>query len=125
MEDIIDQAIREAAEGTLDFPGYVKLLETAGVDCYTVDLSTHKMVFYAGTKNVTKRFPPQELDIAPRFSEDRIREAIMAVQKKRIDYPEFLKRIAAAGVETYEASFKLKNVTYRGRRKSYIEPFVL
>ena len=126
MEKIIDEAIKQAAAGELNFLGFVKLLETADVHCYTTDLETHKVVYYAGTKSVTREFPiPGVLEISGRFSEAYIKEAITAVQLKKINYLEFLKRIAHAGVETYEVDFKAKKITYRGRRKFYVEDFAL
>jgi uncharacterized protein YbcV (DUF1398 family) len=123
MDEIIDEAIKQVAAGTLDFPGYVKLLATAGIDCYTVDLSNHKMTYYAGTKTFSRKFLGKDLDIASRFNENIIRDAIRCAQKKEISYLGFLEELAVGGVESYEASFKLKNVTYRGRRKSYVEQF--
>ena len=123
MESTIDTAIKQVAEGTLDFPGYVKLLATAGVHCYTVDLETRKVVYYAGMKSSARKFISEDLNIAPRFNENFLKEAINAVVHKRIDYLEFLRRLAGAGVESYEADFKTKKITYRGRRKSFVEPF--
>jgi uncharacterized protein YbcV (DUF1398 family) len=122
-EIIIDEAIKQVAAGTLDFPGYVQMLSTAGIDCYRVDLASHNVIFYSGTKNLLRRFPGEELNIAPKFNENTIRAAIKASQDKEIDYPMFLAKIASGGVETYETSLKDRNIIYRGRRKFFIEPF--
>lgn len=125
MQKIIDAAIEQRAAGTLDFPGYMKLLISAGVNCYTVDLETLDVVYYAGTKSLVRTVAMEPVDIAGRFSEPYLKEAIMAARIKTITYPEFLKRIAAAGVESYEVDFKKKEITYRGRRKFYIETLYL
>ncbi|GEM_PF-5701470 len=125
MEKTIDEAIKQVAAGTLDFEGYVKLLTSVNVHCYTVDLKTHDVVYYAGMKSLTRKFVLGDLNIAPLFNENILKEAIMSMQQKKITYPEFLTRIAKAGVEVYEADFKSQKITYRGRRKFYVEPFKL
>ena len=124
MEKIIDEAIKLVAAGELNFLGFVKLLASADVHCYTVDLETQEVVYYAGTKSLVRKLGLDPAVISGRFSEAYLKEAITAVQSKRIAYAEFIKKIAYAGVETYEVDFKTKKITYRGRRKSYVEDFV-
>ena len=123
MEATIDQAIHLAQKGKITFPEYVKMIAGVGVEKYSVNVASHIIVYEGADRKITKKLPCDILYVAETFDEKVLKGIIGAVQRKEIDYPVFIKRIAQAGVEAYDVDIKGKAVTYKGRVKSYIEPF--
>ena len=123
MEKTIDEAIGLVMQGKLDFPGFLKIISGVGVERYNVDVASHKVVYHAGPKDLTKHFSLPPLVVASLFDEGGIKDAIASSQKKEITYQQFLERIAKAGVAGYETDISGRKVTYSGNGCSYVEPF--
>lgn len=121
MEARTRETIRECARlsfaGEITFPEVVRRLAAEGVERYHVDLVGLETAYYDATERVEKKALPLEgaPPIAERFSEEGVRQALAAVQAREIDYPEFLRRILAAGTVAYTVFFKGRHVLYAGR----------
>jgi uncharacterized protein YbcV (DUF1398 family) len=62
--------------------------------------------------------------IGERFAEREVQQAIAAIQRREIEYPEFLRRIMAAGTTSYAVFLKGRKAVYFGRYGDFhVEPF--
>jgi uncharacterized protein YbcV (DUF1398 family) len=123
------EAMRAALEGSeagrLTFPEVVQMLLGAGVESYCADLMQGTDTFYVpnGETHVEKMKLARG-KIAESFSQDGLIAAIRTVQKDEIRYPEFLRRIMAAGVAAYRVFLTGKRAVYIGRKgEIHIEEF--
>jgi uncharacterized protein YbcV (DUF1398 family) len=57
------------------------------------------------------------------FDQSKLKAALVSVQKGEINYENFLKGIASAGVTDYVVDIKAKKTIYIGYQKSYEESF--
>ncbi len=126
---VIDECTKGSFEGTLTFPQNLQKLVRIGVESYTVDLSktpSTKTVYGERGDSYEEVFPLFDAPpVASIFNETQVKEALLAIQHKEIDYPEFLRRIMVAGVSHYEVFFKQHETVYFGQQQedSYTEVF--
>ena len=123
METEIDEVFTLARAGIISFPEYLSRIARAGVERYTVDL-LRRSVVYEGLGRTYAKSMPEQYSVRPGFNEGGVKKAVASIQARGIDYPEFLKRLADAGVERYAVDVATKNVTYSGGGKSHSEPFL-
>lgn len=124
------KTIQECNEGSLSgqltFPEVVGKLLRAGVERYRADLVRFQKLSY-GLKGESYQCALELSDapeIADVFNESSIKEAVKAIQQKKIDYPAFLRRIMKAGCTHYEVFLHGKQAIYFGRDGSHhIEKF--
>lgn len=119
--DVIHESTVLSFEGNLPFPEVVKRLAGTGVERYYTDLVRLEKTFY-GAAGAThgEGFPPFSAPpIADSFSLEKVREAISAIQKRTIDYPEFLRRIMAAGTASYSVYIAGRRAIYTGRNGDF------
>jgi uncharacterized protein YbcV (DUF1398 family) len=103
--------------GVIIFPEVVRRLLENGVERYSVDFVRRETTCY-GTDGSSERlvFPEAEpLPMAESFGVQAVQEAIRAAQRDEIRYPEFMRRILAAGCVGYTAYLTGKRVVYEGR----------
>jgi uncharacterized protein YbcV (DUF1398 family) len=121
---------RECAQGslagTLTFPEVVGRLQNDGVERYYADLVQLQTTYYGSDGAVEAA--PLPLSDAPSipasFSQGELKAALVAIQGQRIDYPEFLRRIMAAGTASYTVFIGGRKTIYSGRRGDvYSEEF--
>ena len=123
---IIEHGEQASFKGELSFPERVKSLIDAGIERYYIDLTGVQAIYYATdgsmyTAKLPYPNPPVRGDI---FSEKDVVEAVRAIQRGEIIYPEFLNRIIKAGVVNYTAFLGGKQVHYIGAKgEIYIEHF--
>lgn len=89
-------------QGQMSFPDATKRLLEAGVESYIVELATMQKIHHLSDGSTY--VPHMIVDgspIAADFNADDLRAALDAARAGEIKYPEFLKRIAAAGVLFY------------------------
>src|SRR5262245_3015369 len=116
--EIILDVARATLAGTNSFPDVVKTLLAAGVEYYHVDYVAMRQTFCGrnGDAVVTpityEGLPP----VAPNFSSDDLRVAILDSQKHGQKYRDFTRRVMAAGVQGYIAFLRGQRVTYWGRQ---------
>lgn len=107
------------------FPEIVRRLSEAGVERYHVDLTRDEVTYYlpCGESHGFPADGPQGT-IAERFDADAVRETVKAIQRGEFQYPEFLRRIMAAGCVGYFTQISGRRVQYVGRTGDmYVEPF--
>lgn len=124
--EILDQCTAGAFDGSVPFPETVKRITEDGVEWYSANLIFGLKTFYGPDLSHYQTpwsnwITPQ---IAAEFRPESVSAAIRASQAKEIDYPEFLRRIADAGVVFYTVHLKGRKAIYFGRHgDSFTEPF--
>lgn len=123
---VIHECTRLAFENRMTFPETVQRLSAIGVERYHADLVRLQKTHYNADgatheEPLPLRDPPR---IAERFSAEQVRQAIGAIQQSTIDYPEFLRRIMAAGTSDYTVFLTGRKAIYTGRNGEFhIEMF--
>ena len=123
---VIQECTQGSINGSMTFLEVVQRLGAAGVERYEVDLVRMEKTCY-GKDGETYRetLPIQDPPaIAEAFSEEGVKQALRAVQQREIGYPEFLRRIVAAGATGYSVFLDGRRAIYFGRLGDfYVEPF--
>lgn len=124
-KNLVEQISKVSKVEKWPYPKTFKSLKDAGVLSYQVDTSTYLTIFY-GKNELFEICAPQDfkcLNIAKDYNIVLIKSAIQNSQKGLIDYPQFLKEIAQAGVSHYLVEMPLNKITYFGARpgEEYIE----
>jgi len=123
--DVMRDALRGSERGELVFPRVVGMLIEAGVESYNADLVGHRYTYYMpdGETHIEEgalAVPP----VAEEFSADKVVAAIRAAQADMVQYPEFLKLAAAAGVVAYRVFLTGRRAVYFGRKgEIHVEEF--
>lgn len=114
---LMQQALHGSEAGQFTFPQAVGLLREAGVESYEVDLLHGDDTFYLSSGE-THIEPLQHTGttVAEDFNQPQVVAAIRAAQADQIRYPEFLRRITAAGVANYRTYITGARVLYLGRK---------
>lgn len=83
-------------------------LGAIGVEWYDADLVRLAKIYYGVSGDTHEEAMPLEEApaIAEEFAEAGVREALAAVQRREIGYPEFLRRIMRAGTVGYSVFLK-------------------
>lgn len=118
---VIQECTRGSFAGTVTFPEVVQRLGAIGVERYDADLVRLAKTYYAASGETREDALP--LEEAPRIAEELaeagVREALAAVQRREIDYPEFLRRIMAAGTVAYSVFLAGRRAIYFGRKGDF------
>jgi uncharacterized protein YbcV (DUF1398 family) len=111
--------------GKLRFPEVVKALCDVGVESYHSDLISGVKTFYMPNgETYEERLAMKPAEIAEKFSEGALVDAIRAAQQDEIRYPEFLKRATAAGAAAYRVFITGRRSVYIGRKgEIHVEEF--
>jgi uncharacterized protein YbcV (DUF1398 family) len=115
--EIILETSRATLADTISFPEVVRRLLAAGVEYYHVDYVGMRKTFYGADGDVAvtaityEGLPP----VAPNFSVEELRAAIIDSQHNRQKYRDFTRRAMNAGVQGYLAFLRGQRVTYWGR----------
>lgn len=107
------------------FPEIVRRLTAAGVERYHVDLTRDETTYYLPC-GASLAFPlggPGE-PIAGAFDAAAVGAAVRGAQRGEFLYPEFLRRVRAAGCVEYFTQITGRKVQYVGRTgDAHVEPF--
>lgn len=123
---IIEQCVNGTFAGTIPFPEVIARLSSNGIEWYSVNLLCHASTHYApdGSYHQTAWPDCQDVSVAAAFDAQAVETAIRASQRREILYPEFLRRIADAGVVYYTVHFHGRKAIYFGRHGDFhVEPF--
>ncbi len=124
--NLLHECLQMAFEDKISFSETVEKMASTGVERYFADLTRLRKIHY-GIDGDTheEQLPLTNPNAIPNhFSEDGVKESLAAIQQRRIDYPEFLRRIMAAGVADYTVFINGRKAIYFGRNGDfYIEPF--
>jgi uncharacterized protein YbcV (DUF1398 family) len=125
-KNVLHDCLYSAMEGKMSFPETVKRMIETGVERYRADLVLLEKCHYMpqGETHIEKIPLRQAPAIASKFSIDQVRSALKQVQQEQIDYPEFLRRIMAAGTTDYTVHITGRKAVYTGRAGDfYVENF--
>jgi uncharacterized protein YbcV (DUF1398 family) len=121
FEHAIRDAKRRANEGKFRYPAYATLLVGAGVSSYTVDVATRQTEYFGKKGEKHTETGGTQRAIAATYDASALDAAIKLSQRGEIEYPEFMDKLAAAGVATYEARVGERVVVYEGHGKQFME----
>jgi uncharacterized protein YbcV (DUF1398 family) len=124
--NVLRECLTLAMSNGMTFPETVQKLHASGVERYDADLSRMETRYYAAEGATHADTIP--LVTAPQirrhFSGERVIDAIASIKRKEIDYPEFLRRIMAAGTVSYSVYLDGRKAIYFGRTGDFhVEPF--
>ena len=122
---VMTECKEQSLAGTIPFPEVVRRLREAGVERYHVDLTRDETTYYlpCGASHVFAAGARRE-PVAGPFDAAAIEGAVRASQRGEIGYPEFLRRIMAAGCVGYFTQIAGRRVQYVGRSgDTHVEPF--
>ncbi|HEY5311597.1 MAG TPA: hypothetical protein VIK18_03730 [Pirellulales bacterium] len=105
----------------MTFPETVMRLIADGVERYRADLVRLEKTYYApdGQTHIERMPLADGPTIAEHFSMSGVKDALMAIQTRNIDYPEFLRQIMAAGTTSYSVFLLGKKAIYTGRQGDF------
>jgi uncharacterized protein YbcV (DUF1398 family) len=111
----IEECTQLNFEGKIGFGENVKRLLAAGAVWYFVDLVQLKKVSYGADNAYAESMPlTNPGKVGNKFSERAISDTTAAIQRKEIDYPEFLRRLIAGGCVYYVIFMKGRKMAYVG-----------
>ena len=116
MNASIRAAIDQAAQGEIPYPVLAKTLRESGIRTYHVDVATHTAVYQGDEETLTIKGE----DVAragenvPPFDQPGIVAAILASQRREIDFDGFLQRIWRSGVTSYDVDLEARRIAYKG-----------
>lgn len=117
MSTTIREDIERSARGEISYPVLASRLREAGIRRYEVDVARHTAVYEGTGEPLTIQGPAiAAAGAAASFHQEGLREAILANQRKEIDYSQFLERIWRNGVTRYDVDLEARTVTYRGEK---------
>ena len=124
--NILRDCLMRAMSNQMTFPETVRKMFDIGVERYDADLTRLEKRYYAGDGSTHADSIP--LSSAPAigrgFSGEGVMDAIEAIRRREIDYPEFLRKIMAAGTVSYTVYLDGRKAIYFGREGDFhIEPF--
>jgi uncharacterized protein YbcV (DUF1398 family) len=123
---ILHECLTNALAGRMTFPETVMRMLETGVERYDADLTLMEKTHY-GTEGSTHVEPIPLVDapaVPTEFSPESVQDAIMAIRKREIDYPEFLRKVMAAGTSSYSVYLNGRKAIYFGRNGAFhVEPF--
>ncbi|WP_165235793.1 DUF1398 family protein [Aquisphaera insulae] len=124
---MLHDCLTRAFAGRLTFPETVsKMLET-GVERYDADLTRLETMHYGvdGTTHLEPMPLTNIPEVPDEFSSGAVQAAIEAIRERQIDYPEFLRRVMAAGTASYSVFLNGRKAIYFGRNGDFhVEPFL-
>lgn len=116
MSTTIREDIEKSARGEISYPVLASRLREAGFRRYEVDVATHTAIYQGTGEPLTVKGPEiagAGAAAAP-FHQEGLHEAILANQRKEIDFDGFLERIWRSGVTRYDVDLEMRTITYRG-----------
>ena len=114
--DVADECTRLSDANAVPFPEVVARLGAAGIERYHADLRRAEKTYYMpdGTSH-QGRCVAVAGAFARDFSPHGVTDAVRAIQRGAIGYPEFCERIAGAGCVGYFVSLAGRRAVYYGR----------
>jgi uncharacterized protein YbcV (DUF1398 family) len=114
---VLDECEFLSFQGKIAFPEVVARLAASGVERYCADLVKLEKFYYSpeGQSHIVAMPLADAPAIGREFSANAVRAAVRDSQKGEIGYPEFLKRIMAAGTVYYDVFVGGRKVIYTGR----------
>lgn len=117
MNASIRTAMDQSSRGEISYPVLAKTLREAGIRSYRVDVASHTAVYQGNgeTFTINGRAVAGPGEEPPAFDPPGLVAALLANQRREIDYDGFLERIWQSGVTSYDVDLEARTVTYRGQ----------
>ena len=122
---VMDECVRGALTGELNFPQIVGRLAAIGVERYHADYSRHEITYYTpdGDSYVAPA-PHQPHATAVAFSAAAVENAVRQSQRGEHSYAEFVRKTIEAGCVGYFVQITGRRAIYFGRNgDSHVELF--
>ncbi len=115
--EVIRECLQDSFANRTNFPQEVKRLAANEIERYEADLVRLCKTYYTGSGEThVEPLPLADSGaVADRFAADELKAALLAVQRREIDYPEFLRRAIAAGIANYVVFLNQWRIIYLGR----------
>ncbi len=122
---MLHDCLELAFEGKLTFPETIRRMAADGIERYHADLVRLEKTHYRGASSHSEPMPLTSAPAVPdEFRVSEVKDALAAIQQRQIQYPEFLRRVMAAGVSDYTVYLNSRKAIYTGRAgDSYVELF--
>ncbi|QEH36574.1 hypothetical protein OJF2_51580 [Aquisphaera giovannonii] len=123
---VLHECLAAAFAGRMTFPETVGRMMEAGVERYDADLTRlEKMHYGLDASTHLEPMPLAEAPVVPvEFTAAGVQAAIQAIRDRQIEYPEFLRRVMAAGTASYSVYLNGRKAIYIGRNGDFhVEPF--
>lgn len=124
-DEKLKQLIEETAAGKHTFPEHLVKLLPLGVNSYQIDLENVKANYYGKNESNKVYLLPLDKNLlfGSQWAPEKIKEAIIKIQKKELSYQSFLQELALAGVRRYTVDLLMKMTVYFDGEHEFIEPF--
>jgi len=118
--EVMRNTITKSLDGTMQFPEVVGTLLAEGVERYHADLARMEKTFYMpdGSNHIEK-MEIGPLAIGEIFDVAAVKATILDSQIHGQKYPEFLRRVTAAGSTDYTVYLRGQRAIYFGRNGDY------
>ncbi len=123
---LLQKCCTDAFAGTMTFPETIQNMSTINVRWYSANLifgmKTH---YFDGGETVQVKWPENTplVKTLP-FNTEAVVAALRAIQQKKIIYPEFIRKIAEAGVVVYTVHLQGRKASFLGTDGDCdVEPF--
>ena len=123
--NLINEAFRASNAGQIHFGQVLGLLMAAEVESYSVDFRSGTTTYTSiNDQSHTLQCTPSNTVVAPQFSKEAIKQAIVGAQQGKVLYPEFKELAVAAGCIGYSVWLAGRHVVFFGRSgEQHIEYF--
>ena len=111
---LVQSILRRSANEQWPYPRIFDALKHAGVEYYVTDVDRQRVVYY-GLKNFHEQrlvLGGETLEVAPVYNQEGVIQATARVQNKEITFLDFLKALAAAGINRYRVDMHDRTITY-------------
>ena len=124
--ELLQKCCTDAFAGTMTFPETIQNMSTINVRWYSANLIFGMKTHYFDCGETIQVKWPENTPPAKTlpFKAEAVVAALRAIQQKKIIYPEFIRRIAEAGVVVYTVHLQGHKAIYLGADGDfYVEPF--
>jgi uncharacterized protein YbcV (DUF1398 family) len=114
--ELLHRCVADAFAGQMTFPQTIQHMASIGVRWYSASLLFGKKMHYFESGETHEEKWPEWQPVANggSFDANGVTSAIRAIQRGEIIYPEFLRRIATAGVADYTVHLRGRKAIYLG-----------
>ncbi len=114
---VLARYVEKTAAGGMTFPEVVGVCVSEGVERYAVDLERLEITHYPESGESHRMALPLAPGESPArdFLAEEVRQAVKAAQADAVRYPEFVRRVLAAGCTGYTVYVRGRQVRYDGR----------
>ena len=124
-QTVAEHCSQGSDDNTLIFPEVLGQMAEAGIEGYYSDLRRATKIFYMPNGDTIEVITDKvSVLVSESFDATGVEAAVLEIQKGRLTYKEFCKKVMAAGCASYIVSLPGQRVVYFGRTgEAHIEYF--